>query len=240
MKKLVFITGWAKWIWKACTELFKENWFDVAFNYLSSEKEAIELEKETWAKKFFWDMSFQDDIENIFKNIKDEFWKYPDVLVNNAWIVNRTKFPELSWDKFEEVLSINTVWPYRVTREFFLKNEKELDWKSVIFIWSLQWWLQNARTVDYAASKSAIHNIVVTLAKAMAPARINWVAPGFTKTDMHKWNFERLDEEAEKSILKKYSMPKEIAEVVLFLASEKASSITGQTLAVDNGRSLVC
>lgn len=237
-KKLAFITWWAKWIWAACVRVFKENWYEVAFNYLTSEKEAIELEKETWAKKFFWDMSLQEDIESIFKNIKNDFWKYPDVLVNNAWIVNRTKFPELTWDKFEEVLAINTVWPYRVTKEFFNKCEKESS--SVVFIGSMQWWNQTARTVDYAASKAAIHNMVITMAKSMTPTRVNWVAPWFTKTDMHKWNFERLDSEAEKSILKKYSMPKEIAEVVLFLASEKASSITGQTIAVDNWRSLMC
>ena len=239
MKKLVFITGWAKWIWKACAKKFKEEWFEVAFNYLSSEKEALELEKEIWAKKFFWDMSLQIDIENIFENIKDEFWKYPDILVNNAWVVNRTKFPDLSWDTFEEILSINTVWPYRVSREFFLKNKENLEEKSIVFIWSLQWRLQNARTVDYAASKSAIHNMVSTLAKAMSPARINWVAPWFTKTDMHKWNLKRLEEEAKKSILKKFSMPSEIAEVVFFLANKWASSITGQTIAVDNWRSLV-
>ncbi len=242
MKKLVFITWWATWIWAACCKKFAKEWYWVAINYLNSSDHANELANQLWhAKAFQWDMSKQEDIDRVFSEIKDHFNQNPEILINNAAVVWRVKFPELDWNRFSEILNINAVWPYLVTRQFIQRQEWKLDWKSIVFLWSMRWWPESssASSIDYCASKAAVHNMVVTLAKSFSPCRVNWIAPGFTKTLMHKWNLERLEKEAEKSILKRYSEPEEIAESVYFFASDLAKSITGQVLRVDNWRSLM-
>lgn len=233
MKKLVLVTGWSSWIGKSICELFATKWYDVAMNYLNNLSEL-----KPWIKAFQGDMSNQDQIERLFDDIYKTYWRYPDILINNAALVSRTKFPDLTWDDMDALLKVNTVGPYRVTREFFIRNTKDYEWKVVIFLWSYQWMTNLWRTVDYAASKAAVHSMVVTLAKACTPVRVCWIAPGYTLTPMHKDNYARLDEQAEKSILKRYSLPEEIANMTLFLASESAIWITGQTYLVDNWRSL--
>ena len=97
-----------------------------------------------------------------------------------------------------------------------------------------------ARTVDYAASKAAVHNLTVSLARGYAPeCRVNAVAPGFTKTGMHAGMQERLDAEAAKTPLQRYAEPKEVAEVIRFLAGEQSGFVTGEVVTVDGGRNFV-
>lgn len=242
MKKLAFITWWANWIWAACAKKFTKLWYQVAINYLSSQEEAYRLKNNLQDSGIFqWDMSEQKDIERVFNEIKNQYWMFPNVLINNAWIVGRVKFPKLDWDKFANVLKINTIWPYLVTREFLKRHGENLEWKSVIFLGSMRGWPESSSSssIDYSASKAAIHNMVSSLAKLCSPCRVNWVAPWFTETPMHEWNLDRLNQEAGKSILKRYSSAEDIADSVYFLSSDQAKSITGQVLRVDNWRSLM-
>ena len=239
-KKLVFITGWATWIGNAASSKFASEWYDVAVNFLKNFRNAEKLENEfSNLKSFQWDMSKQDEVESIFNKIKEHFWRYPDILINNAAIVHRVKYPELDWDAFLRIMDINTVWPYRVSREFALRNKWNMDWKSIVFIWSMRGLMQSATTIDYSATKAAVHNMTVTLAKTFSPCRVNCVVPWFTKTPMHEGNYERLDKEAENSILKRYSNPEDIADSIFFMAWDQARAITWELLVVDNWRSLM-
>ena len=92
------------------------------------------------------------------------------------------------------------------------------------------------RGMAYSASKAAVINLTAGLAKEYAPAvRVNSVAPGFTLTDMSKtWN-DTVRNQVKTALLGRGAEPEEIAEAILFLASDKASFITGQTLDVDGG-----
>ena len=241
-KKLVFITGWATGIWKACTEWFVQEGNDVAFNYLSNDESANELmSKYQNTKAIKWDLSKQEIVESTYDWIKEHFGRYPDILINNAWIVWRVKMPDMTWDHFAHVLDVNTVMPYRITREFYIRAWWNLEWKSVIFIGSMRWFAEwsSGWSIDYSASKAAIHNMVASMAKAMSPCRVVWIAPWFTKTPMHKWKEERLESEAQKSILKRYSDPEEIAESCIYLTWDNARWITGQVIRIDNWRSIM-
>lgn len=242
MKEIVFITWWATWIWAACAKKFTNEGFKVAINYLNSDEEAIKLQKELLDSAIFkWDMSEEKEIERVFDEIKNTMWEYPSILINNAWIVWRIKFPDLNWEQFANVLKVNTIWPYLVTREFIKRQDWKLDWKSIVFISSMRAYPEGSSpsSIDYSASKAAINNMVSSLAKTIAPCRVNWVAPWFTKTHIHDANPWRLETEAQKSILKRYSMPEEIADSVFFLASKWATSITWEVLRVDNWRSIL-
>ena len=91
----------------------------------------------------------------------------------------------------------------------------------------------------YSTSKAAIMNLTCTLAKEYAPMiAVNAVSPGFTRTDMAKTWSEQVWEQVKTSLLNRVGEPEEIAEAICFLASEKASFITGQSILVDGGYSI--
>lgn len=94
----------------------------------------------------------------------------------------------------------------------------------------------SARGIGYAATKSAVISMTAAMAKDFAPdIAVNAVAPGFTETDISKtWNDE-VWKQVEEALIPRVAKPAEIAEAILFLASDAASFITGQTLLVDGG-----
>ncbi len=234
---IVLVTGGASGIGRGCVEAFARAGARVALNYRSSQKAAEEIAAQFPDRvlPIQADASDPAQIANLFNEIETR-WAAPTILVNNAGIVNREKFPDVTAEKFLELLKVNTVGPYLVTREFVLRRAETEG--VIVNIGSMRAF--QPTTVDYSSSKAAVHNLTVSLAKTLAPKiRVNAVAPGFTDTGMHTGNRERLEAEAAKSPLQRFSTPADIADAVLFLASEKARSITGQILLVDNGRSLV-
>lgn len=234
--KVVLVTGGAGGIGGACSEAFADAGAKVILNYFSSQEGADRI-----ARKFpgsvlpvQGDMSREEDVKRVFDEGGKKFGTI-DILVNNAGIPGRTKFPDITADAFLEMLRVNTVGPYIVSREFAVRLGDGAG--AIVNIGSMRAFLPGG--IDYSASKAAVHNMTVSLAKAVAPRiRVNTVAPGFTDTKMHAENRERLEREGGISLLQRYSAPSEIADAVLFLASGKARSITGQVLLVDNGRSL--
>jgi Dehydrogenases with different specificities (related to short-chain alcohol dehydrogenases) len=156
-----------------------------------------------------------------------------DVLVNAAGTVSRSK--PVTTENFRHTLQINLV-------SLFLccTLARERGAKAIVNVGSMQGLQHCARTADYAASKAGVHNLTVSLAREYAPeCRVNAVAPGFTKTGMHAGMQERLDAEAAKTPLQRYAEPKEVAEVIRFLAGEQSGFVTGEVVTVDGGRNFV-
>ncbi len=163
-----------------------------------------------------------------------------DILVNSAGINQSKTFKELTNDDWREIFETNVIGTVAASRAV-IPGMLERGHGSIVNIASIKGYLHVYGKPAYAASKAAVMRLTSSMAEEFAPAiRINAIAPGFTDTDMtHGTLSPRIKEQIARIPLKRMAKPEEIAEAVLFLASDKATYITGQTLLVDGGLSVV-
>ena len=156
------------------------------------------------------------------------------ILVNNAGITKDNLFLRLSDEDWEEVINTNLNGVFRVTR-LVIKNMVKQRWGRVINISSISGIMGNSGQTNYSASKAGLDGFTRSLAKELGSRNItvNSVAPGFIETDMTQGIIA--EDIVDKIPLKRVGKPNDISPIVLFLASDEANYITGQTLVVDGG-----
>lgn len=229
MKK-VLVTGSNGDIGKAIALKFlKKNFFVYCHVRSGESSENIKLLSDEFKNIKIISCDFnQELIEEKFSSL-DEV----NILINNAGYINRSK--EFNLEEYRKTLEINLIKPLEIVD--FLKN-KGLE--NIVNIGSIRGFNNCSTSLDYSASKAGLHNATTALAKKLSPnIRVNAIAPGFIKTKLHINNEKRLQQEAEKTPLKKIGNTQDIAEVSYFLSSEKANFITGAIIPVDGGRSIV-
>jgi len=237
--KIVLITGASRGIWKATALEFAKEWAKVVVNYFSSENEALFVVNEikklwTEAIAIKCDVSEEIEVQKMVKKIMDTFGKI-DILVNNAWIVFDVAFFERTVEQFKRTLNVNLVWTFLCSKyvsQEMLKN----NWGKIINISSTNAMEDfSPEAIDYDTSKAGIAILTRDLAKQLAPKiQVNAVAPWWVNTDMNKdLPNDFVQEEIEKIYAKRFAEPVEIANVVLFLASDKASFINWSIIKVD-------
>lgn len=237
--KIVLITGASRGIWKATALEFAKEWAKVVVNYFSSENEANfvvdEIKKigsEAIAIKC--DVSEEIEVQKMVDQAINIFGKI-DILINNAWIVFDVPFFERSVEQFKRTLNVNLLWVFLcskyVSKEMFKSN-----WGKIINISSTNAMDDfSPEAMDYDTSKAWIIVLTRDLAKQLAPKiQVNAVAPWRVNTDMNKdLPNDFVQEETEKIYMKRFAEPVEIANVILFLASDKASFINWSMIKVD-------
>lgn len=236
------ITGCNRGIGKATLEAFAKNGSDVFAIIRKENKEfqlycqKLEETHNVTIELFYADFSVEDQVQNVAKEILKR--KVPiDVLVNNIGIANPlTSLAMTRMSTIHEAFQINLFSSLLLT-QLISKNMMRNKKGSIIFISSSAAY-DGGANIEYSASKAAIVGATRRLALELGNfnIRVNAVAPGLTDTDMGN----SMSEEDEKialsmNVMKRKGKPEEIADVVVFLASNMSRFMTGQVLRVDGG-----
>ena len=189
------------------------------------------------ATAFSCDISNNDDFKSIILNIVKDYGSI-DILVNNAGITKDNLLMRMSDDQWDDVLNINLKGSFTCIRSV-IKHMMKKKFGRIINITSIVGITGNAGQANYAASKSGLIGLTKSIAKEVASRGItaNCVAPGWIETSMT----DQLSTEVKNKFLSqiptgKIGQSKDIANTVIFLASDEAEYITGQTITVDGGR----
>ena len=239
--KIALVTGASRGIGRAIAiELAKEG-ATVAINYAGNKTAAEEVKNiitEMGGKAMIIqaDVSDENSAMNMVEEVIKEFGGI-DILVNNAGITRDGLFIRMKEDDWNAVINTNLTGIFNCTKVAAKYIMKKRSGK-IINMSSVSGIMGNAGQTNYAAAKAGVIGFTKSLAREMASRGItvNAVAPGFIATDMTAAMPEKAQEHVLASIpLGKMGEPKDIANAVLFLASDKASYITGQVIHVDGG-----
>ena len=239
--KKVLITGASGGIGKTLCYKFIENNCVLICTSTNIDK-LDKLKNEFGPNHFFYklDLSHTDKIsENI--NLISEQHKDIDILINNAAITDDNLFLRMKEAQWNEVIKVNLNSNYYIIKGILpsmLKNRKGC----IIGISSLVAFTGNPGQANYTASKSAMISMYKSIALEVAQRniRVNIIAPGFIRTPMtDKLNDDQVKTILEKIPMNKLGTPKDVANVAVFLTSNEASYITGQTFHVNGGMLMV-
>ncbi len=238
--KVALVTGGSRGIGKAVSLKLAGDGFYVLVNYRSNESEAddtLEKIRKAGGEGELMQCDVSDPVR--VKKVLDEWQEanrehYIEVLVNNAGLNKDNLMVFMSDDEWKDVIATNQHSFFYVTRHL-LQDMLVHKRGQIVNVVSLSGQKGLAGQVNYAASKGAVIAATKSLAMEVGKKkiRVNAVAPGFIATDMTA----ALDEkELSKMVpLRRFGTPEEVAEVVSFLVSDKASYITGEIISVNGG-----
>ncbi|MCX7739080.1 MAG: 3-oxoacyl-[acyl-carrier-protein] reductase [Hydrogenothermaceae bacterium] len=238
--KTVLVTGSTRGIGKAIANAFAMYGADVVItgrNRIAAESIAKVIESEYGVKAYGVHLDLAGDVSSSIEEIFSLTNNKIDILVNNAGITKDTLFIRMKQEDWDTVLSVNLTGTFKVTQAV-VKNMIKQRYGRVINISSIIGFIGNVGQINYSTTKAGLIGFTKSLAKEVASRNItvNAVAPGFIETDMTEVLTADIKEGYLKQIpLGRFGKPEDIANVVLFLASDMASYITGEVIHVNGG-----
>ena len=239
--KNAVVTGATRGIGREIAFTLAENGANVAINYrtLNEDVERLIEELKSYGTNIVavkCDISDEEEVKNFIAESKKQLGSI-DILINNAGITKDGLLMRMKEKDFSDVLDVNLKGTFITTREAASIMMKQRHGK-IINISSGGGVIGNAGQCNYAASKAGVIGFSKSVARELASRNItvNVVAPGFINTDMTGVLPEKVKESMLQGIpLKRIGEPKDIANAVLFLASDLSNYITGQVINVDGG-----
>lgn len=239
--KVVLVTGASRGIGKAIALAFAKEGATVVINYAGNQQAAEDTLAKVkdlggQGKIYQCDVSDFAASEVMIKEIKEEYGSI-DVLVNNAGITKDGLLMRMKESDWDAVMNTNLKGVFNCTKaatKFMMKQKSGV----VINISSVVGLMGNAGQTNYAAAKAGIIGFTKAAAKEFASRgiRVNAIAPGFIETEMTDVLPEAVKESMVQTIpLGRMAQAEEVADGVVFLASDKAKYITGQVLNIDGG-----
>lgn len=239
--KIALVTGASRGIGKEVALGLAKQGATVIVNYQSSEAKALEVKNEIEAnggKAAIYQCDVADfaKTEEMIQSLIKEYGRI-DILVNNAGITRDNLVMKMSEEDFDRVLDTNLKSCFNTIKHMYRQFLKQKSGR-IINISSVVGVSGNAGQANYAASKAGIIGLTKSMAKELASRNItvNAIAPGYIETEMT----DAMPESAKEQVLstipfKRGGKPQDVANAVVFLASDMASYITGQVLHVDGG-----
>jgi NAD(P)-dependent dehydrogenase (short-subunit alcohol dehydrogenase family) len=242
--KTALVTGASRGIGRATALALAKAGAQVIVHYGNAQKEADAVVKEIIAaggraQKVTADLSKPDGAHELAKQVRGIIGDRLDILVANAGISKAASIEELTVDDFDQLFAVNVRAPYFLVQQLLPTMCKG---STIIFTSSLVARAVAGTLSAYAATKGAIDTLVKHFAATLGERgiRVNAVAPGVVETDMS--NFTKTEEGRDRALsmqaLKRLATPEDIAGAMVFLASDDARWITGETMRVDGGSKL--
>jgi|TARA_B100001093_G_scaffold511741_1_gene580265 3-oxoacyl-[acyl-carrier protein] reductase len=232
-KKNIFVSGASRGIGRDIAVSFAKNGFNVVgtsrndFIFNENLKNLIPIKL---------DITNRKDVQDCFEKLK-QIDLLPNILINNAGITSDQLFIRMKDEDWDSVIETNLTGTFNLSK-IFIKNMIKNKSGRIINISSISGLMGNPGQVNYASSKAALSGFTKSLAKEVGSRNItvNSVAPGYIETDMTAF----MEDDVKSSIIKNIPLGRigdvsDVSELVMFLASEDASYITGQTISVDGG-----
>lgn len=234
-KRRAIVTGGSRGIGRACCEALAADGFEVTVNYNRSRAAAEELSQRIGGRAVCADVSDFDAVRRMVESVSGA-----GVLVCNAGISMQKLFTDTTPEDWRKIFGINVDGAYNACHEAipYMVHEK---WGRIIIISSM-WGVRGASCeAAYSATKAALIGLTKALSKELGPSGItvNCIAPGVIDTDMNRaLGAETMKELCEETPVMRIGTPEDVAALCAFLASDKASFITGQVISADGGFSV--
>ncbi len=227
--KTILITGSSQGIGAATARLAKKYGATVILHGRTESENLRKLSRELNASYIFCDVGNDGQVNSASKNLPQI-----DILINNAGISISKPFQELTTSDWLDTWNTNVLGSVNFSK-VVIPQMMDRKMGRIINISSIKGFPSNAGRAAFAASKAALITLTASMAKELAPHNIlvNCVAPGYTETETSKASWtDRIYALIKETPLGRAAQPEEIAEAILFLASDKSTYITGQTIRV--------
>ena len=241
MRQVALVTGASRGIGSAIAAQLAREGYGVCINYRQNRQAAEELAARLQSQGFAAmnaaaDVSVRGEVEAMVRSVEQTLGPVT-LLVNNAGISSQEQFQDLSDAAWERYFAVNVTGARNAILAVLphMLSEKSGCIVNLSSIWGLR---GASCEVAYACTKAALIGLTRSLALELAPSqiRVNCVAPGVINTDMVQvLGQETLRQLAEETPLGRLGTPEDVAHAVVFLASDKASFLTGQVLGADGG-----
>jgi len=241
MARVALVTGGTRGIGASICKALKAAGYTVAANYAGNDEAAQKFKTESGIPVYKWDVSSFEACSEGIKKVEAELGPI-DVLINNAGITRDAMFHRMTLEQWQQVINTNLGSLFNMTRPVW-EGMRGRKFGRVINISSINGQKGQMGQVNYSASKAGDLGFTKALAQegARAGITVNAICPGYINTEM----VQAVPKDVlEKSVLPlipvgRLGEPEEIARIVVFLASDEASFITGSTLTANGGQYIV-